>query len=71
MDEEDEEATEVGQIDWVSQAAQAREALVEADRAAQAQELHYRLLLEEARDNTATTAKQVKVYLLAIDVFIE
>lgn len=61
MDEEDEEAAEVGQVDWTSQAAQAREALVEADGAAQAQELHYRLLLEEARDSTAATAKQVRM----------
>ncbi|XP_063885776.1 uncharacterized protein LOC135114054 isoform X2 [Scylla paramamosain] len=59
VDEDEEESAEMGQVDWVSQATQAREALVEADRAAQAQELHYRLLLEEARGNTATTAKQV------------
>lgn len=58
-DEDEEDPAEMGQVDWVSQATQAREALVEADRAAQAQELHFKLLLEEARANTDTTAKQV------------
>ncbi|XP_045111386.1 myosin-10-like isoform X2 [Portunus trituberculatus] len=59
VDEDEEDSAEMGQVDWVSQATQARESLVEADQSAQAQELHYKLLLEEARGNTATTAKQV------------
>ncbi|XP_045111387.1 uncharacterized protein LOC123504708 isoform X3 [Portunus trituberculatus] len=65
VDEDEEDSAEMGQVDWVSQATQARESLVEADQSAQAQELHYKLLLEEARGNTATTAKQVVENLLS------
>lgn len=48
-----------GRVDWTGEAAKAREAVLEADQTASGQELHYRLLLEEARTNAAEAAAQV------------
>lgn len=56
-DVEDEE--EGGRVDWTGQATKAREALLEADQTVSAKELHYRLLLENARTNAANSANQV------------
>ncbi|XP_042869804.1 trichohyalin-like [Penaeus japonicus] len=49
-EEMEEEDLEGGRVDWAAQAAKARASLLQADQNASAQELQYRLLLEEARE---------------------
>ncbi|KAK7072750.1 hypothetical protein SK128_001959 [Halocaridina rubra] len=55
VEEEDDDG---GHVDWAGQANKARSALLEADQTASGQELHYRLLLEDARTKTDQAALQ-------------
>ncbi|XP_069982055.1 uncharacterized protein, partial [Penaeus vannamei] len=57
-EEMEEEEIDGGRVDWAAQAARARAALLQADQNASAQELQYRLLLEEAREKAERTTAQ-------------
>lgn len=53
------EVEENGREDWVERAAAAREALVAADKETANNQLHYKLMLEEAHTQAATATAQV------------
>ncbi|XP_037781932.1 uncharacterized protein LOC119578418 [Penaeus monodon] len=57
-EEMEEEEIDGGRVDWAAQAARARASLLQADQNASAQELQYRLLLEEAREKAERTTLQ-------------
>ncbi|XP_068229959.1 meiosis-specific nuclear structural protein 1-like [Palaemon carinicauda] len=57
-EEGDDDDDDGSHIDWAAQANKARTALLEADQAASAQELQYRLLLEESKAKAEQAAAQ-------------
>lgn len=53
------EVEEDGKVDWAERAAAAREALVAAKKETATNQLHYKLMLEEACTQAATATAQV------------
>ncbi|XP_064098836.1 differentially expressed in FDCP 6 homolog [Macrobrachium nipponense] len=64
----DDDDDDGGHTDWAAEANKARSALLEADQAASAQELQYRLLLEESKAKAEQGAAQA---YQALDMLIE